>query len=413
MGTVADRSMSFEPGLLQAGTLNDLGQRLQTHLSALLEDGGDRIRRPTELSRAWGLEQTLCTRLFQAFREPDALLALTKLPAPSTLRLLIQAAEKANVDATRIANAQASVGELQHLITDLGGSKANLDTLVARRSHHARQKVEQSAKQAIHRGMSNLLGVQAEALVAITFVFPGKEDGWCDELAVHGYHRLVRFRPERELLIATRETLHEVHDPKSIVLQSLHGDGIQDHGCVTALKRFCTSPFPDVKITEENGKILYSLPERPDELPHEIDLIFASIERKGEPLFATKDHARARYAVVPQNPCKHLIYDIYVHRDVWRGVEPELHLLRQGDPAAENLAAHSLDRVDFVESLENLGTSPAAIPTPTFDRHFHLIEDVQREMNWTSDSFRLYRCAVRYPVVGLWYSVQFPLPAAD
>lgn len=387
--------------------LQRVGRDLASAFRGLLGPGGANARRPTELARRWRLEQTLCTRLYQAMREQDPLRVLRRSPGVPSLRIVLDAARRRGVASDRADATEAALGALEDLIHRAGGAKSKLDTLAARHCREGREKIEHNAKQQVFRGMSSLLGVQAATSIVQIWVFPGDEPGRCHELAVHGYHRLVRHRPELPVLLGVRELLPG--ESEGVVLEALHGESIDPHGRTTALKEFCTESLDSIEVREEGGKLLYHLKESPGMFPSEVDVFFASLARNGGNLFETPDQPRQFYVYVPQTPVEHTVFDVLVHEDVWRGVRPELVMLRNGDPNAPDLMAHSLDRVDFVESLQNLGSSPAAFADPVYDRLVPLCESIHHRLGMPSGSFRLHRCRLRYPVSGLWYSMHFTL----
>lgn len=396
--------------------LAEVGERFQRAWIRLVDGGagGGEIPRPTRLAAEWGLEQTLCTRLIQALREPDAVFALRRLPSPVSLRAVLRTAEGRGVGPDRIADAARSVEDLERLIGRLGGTKSNLDTLIARRVDHSREKIEQNAKQLIFRGMTGLLGVEAEASVIACFAFPSEDIRYIDELVVHGYHRLRRLRPELPLMLGTREMLPDTERAVQgrMFLETLQGGEIAADGATTALREFCTDPFPEIEVHIDESRLLYALPAQPDQVGGELDLFFASMLRNADPRVATSDHPRARYAYIPQNPSRHLVFDVYVHEDLWPGVEPELVLVRSGNAGAPDLLAHSLDRLDYVETLGRFGMSASAVPSQVYPRQRDLVRSIHDRMGWAPESFRLFRCEVKYPVIGIWYTIQFPLPTA-
>lgn len=396
-------------------TLGLTGERLKRSWRELLAGGDEPIRRPADLVSRWQVDQTLSTRLFQALREDEPLLVLRKIPAPPSLRTVLAAADRAGLAPNLVEPARTAVDELDALIHELGGNKSNLDTLAARGTDHAREKVEHAAKQQIYRGMSSLRGIQAEVSLVSTFVFPSDDpsdaDGqWCDELAVYGFHRLLRLRPELPLVLGLREVMDDNRDGPSALLESLWGETIAPRGHATALAPFCSDPMPTIEVRQERDKLLYVLAEDPDDLPRELDLFFASLHRRAEPRTGTDEHPTARYACIPHTPTRNLVYDLYIHRDLWVGIEPELILARTGDPSSPDLLAHSLDRVDYIETITRHEGTPAAAAIERYARSGHLLSWIHDQMGWTIGDFRLYRCSVRYPVSSLWYTMQFNLP---
>jgi len=391
--------------------LKETGARMQTAWTALLDTGNGQLPRPSALSSAWKLNQSQCTRLLQALRESNPVVALRLFPSPSALRGVLQIAARQSVAPDVIERGERATDEFESLIDLFGGTKSNLDTMIARQLDHSREKIEQNAKQLVFRGMTNLLGVEVQTSVIQCYAFPNDDPAYVDELVVHGYHGLRRLRPELPLMLGTREMLPDCDDQEAALLKTLHDGAIDVDGETTALLDFCTDPFPAIEVKRERDRLIYALPPQPDLLGGELDLFFASMQRKSDPRTATEEHTRARYAYIPHNPARQLVFDVFVHKDLWQGVEPELVLAKVGNPGAPDLLAHSLDRMDFIEQIQSLGSSPTSISTPHYGQYSELVHSIHRDMGWDVGDFRLYRCAVKYAVVGLWYTVQFRLPS--
>jgi hypothetical protein len=389
-----------------------VGEGIQSAMRQLLDGTAIDLQRPTTLTNCWGVELTLATRVLQAVREPDPVSSLQLLPTPKALRSFVGIASQQGINGETLEAAEQAVEDYEELVKRLGGKKADLDTFVARRLDHSREKIEQAAKQSISRGYSSLIGVQAAASVLSCFIFPSEEPGWCDELVVHGYHGLRRLRPELPLLLGSREILDD-EPSRMVTLERLRGGAICQNGMTTALLPFCTNPLPEIEIIADGNKLIYALPaESQDKIPAELDIFFSSMHRRADPMVGSPDNPRARYAFIPQNPSRHMIMDVFIHRDVWPGVEPELLLARIGNPGAPDLLAHALDQADYIETLQRLGNSASAIPHRHYRNQLPLVEYIHDQMKWELGDFRLYRCIVKYPVVGLWYTIQFPLSQA-
>lgn len=390
--------------------LEQIGAQAQSAWGALFSPESADIARPTDLSNLWGVENTLAIRLFRAIKEPDAVVSLQRLPAPSALRTVLSTARRHQAPEQRVREAEAATDAYEALIDRLGGTKANLDTHAARFGQDAREKIEGAAKQNIFKGMAHLLGVEARASVLLCFAFPGQDPALVDELVVHGYHGLRRHRPELPLVLGSREMLDAEDASTDAYLEQLHGGAVPGDGQLTMLRKFSSSPPPPIEAIPDGRRILYVLRSSPDELPGEDDLFFASLHRGADPRWAKPDHPRARYAFIPHNPSRHMICDVYVHRDIWPGSNPELVIARTGNPAAPDLLAHQFDRADFIETLQPLGNLATRWSSPAYLRQRELLTHIHEEMGWTPGDFRLFRCSIRYPVPGVWYTVQFPLP---
>lgn len=392
--------------------LKQAGDTLRTALIGLIATEGGAIPRPTDLARGWKLDQTLCIRVCSALKASDSLSVLHQLPSTGSLRTLLAAARKREVSEEAASAADLEIGLLEDLIRTLGGKKANLDTLIGSQLLEARAKTEHTSKQNIFRGMSNLLGLQADVSMTSFFVYPGGESDQCNELAIYGSLRLRRLLPERGILVGGRLLQHAPDDELPRAESILHGGKIDESGYSIALKPFCTEPFPHVELVRRGRRLLYTLPGNEKGEAQESTLLFASIERDASPRYRSEETEYAEFGFVPRNPAKDSVLDIFVHKDVWAGTEPHLRIHRNDRTlsAGQGLTGDALDNLELYERVQNLGVDPRAIPLRLIPRYTELLQHVLQQVPLELGDFRLFRYHVRYPVIGLMYLIHFNLP---
>lgn len=391
-------------------SLADLGHLLREAFVRILSAEHGHLPKPTELSRNWEIDQSLCIRVCAALKKDDPLSVIHGLPAASGLNALLSAALRVGTDSQLIEAGEMAVQTMNRVIAEVGGSKSNLDTLVGSRVYDARKKIERTGKQSIFRGMSNLFGIEVETSLVSYFVHPSDDPNWNNDLAVYGVQKLRRLRTELPILLGGRNSTRDDVDEIPAMLDSLHNGTIRSNGWATALKDFCSDPFPNIQISRNGNTLLYTLPDDERGAYEDLSLIFASLERHSSRSSRTENMTHAQHAFAPRNASKYMLLDVYVHPDVWPGIEPTLIIARAGPGHNPNRATFGFDKVDFVESLQNLGTTRSSTHFSEFPRYSELIGHVHEQMGWDQGTFRLYRCAVKYPVVGLWYSIQFALP---
>lgn len=401
-------------GKVTADALVAIGGRLREALAALISEDGA-LPRPTELSRAWKLDQTLCVRTCNALRNEDPLRVLHQLPSTGSLRSILVASRRREVPETAQEEAGAAIAELEEAIAALDGKKANLDTLIGSRLLETRAKIEATSKQSIFRGMSNLLGIQSDVALTSYFVVPSEDDEEvCDEIAIYGSSGLQRLRPELPMLLGGRILLGESGEDVSRAEEVLHGGSIDPSGHSVAIKSCSTDPFPDVDIVRSGRKLLYTIPGDPSGETEVLDLFFASVDRHASARSRRDGHREAPFVFVPRNPVKEMLLDVFVQTSVWDGCTPRLEIGRSEDAilAPEGSDPHRvIDRLDFCEEIRSLGTGLGAVPIPSLPVYPTMLERVCDHRGLDPDVFRLFRLHVRYPVVGYWYSMIVDLPA--
>ena len=393
-------------------SLQELGTQLLESLTSLIEFDG-RLPRPTDLSRWWELDQTLCVRTCGALRNTDPLRVLHQLSSTGSLRSIVEAGRRKGVDPEVCSRAEHAIGILEETIANLGGKKANLDTLIGSQLVEAREKIEATSKQSIFRGMSNLLGLSCDTVLTAYFVTASKtQPGWVDEVALYGSSSLRRLRPELTTLVGGRVLQGEANEELNQARAALHGGEITESGYSVALKDFCTDPFPEVEVILQAPRLLYTLPASATGESSEATMFFASIDQNAAPLTRQGEITSAPYIFLPRNPSMQMLLDVFVHRDLWVGLEPELDIGR-GDNVLRPLSGSNvLDQFDFCESLQFLGSKRSAFSFKPLPRYVEMLDEVSKQVDFDLDVFRLYRLHVRYPVTSLAYGIRFPLPDA-
>ncbi len=398
-------------GNVTAESLKEVGAELLEALISLVSTDG-RLPRPTDLSRVWSLDQTLCVRTCSALRNDDPLRALHQLPATGSLRTVLEAGRARGVAANVCGRAGEAIDHLEDAIASLGGRKSNLDTLIGSQLVDAREKIEATSKQSIFRGMSNLLGLQNDVVLTTFFVYPSVDsDEWCDELAIYGSHGLRRLRPELTILVGGRVLSGESDQDLPQAEQVLHGGRLDRSGYSVALKSLSTDPFPEVDLVADGKRLLYTLPGDDAGESRELSMFFASIDKNASPRYRRREMLAAPFVFLPRNPSKDMLLDVFVHPDVWRGVVPRLEINRgQNLLTPTEAPSRGIDRHDFCESLHSLGTDPRGMAFKPFPRYGDLVATVCEHADLELAEFRHYRLYVKYPVVALSYGIYFQLP---
>ena len=417
-----------EPNDPHAVVLRALGEELSSALAELIENDDGTAPRPTDLRTQWELEQTFCVRVCAALRADDPFSTLYQLPAIANLRGLLEAARKRRVAPARVERAELAVESLRTLVEQLGGNKSHLDTLLSAHVPAARAKLVHASKQSIHHGMTRIIGAETEAALTSFFVYPNADDALKnDVLALYGSRGLRRLRPDLTTILGGRRAPDfDRLDLLSLARESLETSDFTSGGLATPLTEFCTQPLPEIEVRVDRDQILYLLPgwsesEREGALSvepltpeatlaavskidyGEIDLFFASIDR--EVASCPHDTPRFQFLFVPRGPIRNLVFDIWIHRDLWREEsQPVLDVGRADSVLATLPLAESSGQL-HCESFEIRGSGKSAAKTRTLPRLDDMLEHVSESMPWSLDDFILTRTEVRYPVVGFKYQL--------
>ena len=397
-----------------------LEQRLSSATERVKRAMGDvigvipiRVKSPAEFQRALKLDRSLTSRLLRALELDDPLASLYRMPGPQGLRLVLKAARKALADNPEpIVRAEETVSELENLVaTEVGDWKA-LQAALCGWIPEAREQFEIANRQAAFRAMSNIKGVTADVMVSVTLIHPGSaNDDWLDRAGITGLCRLKRLRPGTPMGF-----LHgsSIAPPPGTERLSLEANPIDVSHEAPLLREFSSSPTPKFKVRIEGDIVHYVLEGDDVGLGSLVDLYFADVMRGRYPAHKSISPRPATPGAVIDVPVKTLIVDVLVHEDVWRGAEPELHMY---DTAVRGIAnpvddSRDIDRIDVLESIQNLGTQSSRFRTTEVACYGDMVRFVCSKLGWDSGHFRGFRCRVDYPVYGTQVSMIFRPPAS-
>lgn len=373
-----------------------------------------RVRKPAEFQRALKLDRSLTSRLLRALEMDDPLAALYRMPGPQGLRLVLKAARKAGVDSPEsIERAEEALTALEHLVTTEVGDWKALHAALCGWIPDARAQFELANRQSAFRAMSNIKGVTADAMISVTLIHPGSANSdWLDRAGITGLCRLKRLRPGTPMGF-----LHgsSISPPPGTQRLSLDADPIDPEHGAPLLKSFSTSPTPAFDVRVDGDIVHYLLKGDGVGLGSLVDLHFADVMRGRYPVDNSISPLPATPGAVVDVPVKTLIVDVLVHKDVWPGVDPELHIY---DTAIRGIAnpvdaTRDMDRIDVVETIQSLGMQSSRFRATEVACYGDMVRFVCRKLGWDSEKFRGFRCRVEYPLYGCQVSMIFKPPSVE
>src|SRR4051812_48739689 len=136
-----------------------LSDQLTTALRALIGSSPFGGLGPIELARVLGVDKTLTSRLMAALRASDPLAALGSLPGTAPLRQFVRAARRHGADGAAARGAEAELRAFDRELQRSFGTRTRLDAVIADALPQTRRRHQESARQAVYRGMALLKGV--------------------------------------------------------------------------------------------------------------------------------------------------------------------------------------------------------------------------------------------------------------
>jgi hypothetical protein len=294
--------------------------------------------------------------------------------------------------------------------TEIGNWK-DLSAAISGWLPDAREPFDMGNRQIAFKAMSNIRGITAAAEIAVTFIHPSRDSAdWVDRAGITGLCGLRRLRPGTPMVVMHG---HSIAPPPGAERTSLLGEPIDpEHG--PALIREFTSPRrPKFDVQVKGDFFFYVLRGDSVGTNSMVDTFFGDVTKRRYPACKEVSAQPATPGAVVDIPVRALIVDVLVHEDVWPGVEPELRMYDTSGRGVANPMdpSRDMDRIDVLEPVQAMGTDMSRFRTKDFARYVDMVRFVCKQLGWSTDHFRGYRCRLEYPVHSTQVSMIFEPPA--
>lgn len=364
------------------------------------------VRGPSDLTRHLGLKRDAASRLMIALEKQDPLALAYALPGLETLQNLVRAARERPLPPMPVQALEAAVETFGKLVHDELGGRHALDAFASATLPEERERFEMINRQAVFRAMGNLKGVLANVGISAIFVHPSKHPEHLAIAGITGYTRIQRLRPGPPIALTTR-VLNKTQT-EMLGSFSLAGRPLDEFPLDAVLPEFSSSPPPKIEVSHHGDARRYKLTETAFGLAGSRTVYFAehrptAFDRVDPPETLS---ALSLTAIVP---LERQVFDVFIHRDVWPNIEPELWLYDTAirGVASVNDRARDDDRIDLLETSRSLGWGIGACRIAEAAAYADVLAAVCERLEWDSSAFRGYRCDSRYPIYGTQYVMVF------
>jgi hypothetical protein len=389
-----------------------IGHRLSEALGDVIAAVPGSPRGPQDLATALGLDKVLASRVLKSIRAGDPMAVVHYAPGPEPMRRLVRAAARRGVDATLIDEAKRAIDAFEQLIRRDLGDRSALDAIISAWLPEARREFELRRKQAQFRAMSQLKGAAAETCLSTVILNPSDDGRNLDIVWVIGYLGLQRLRPGTAVKCTSRR-IAPADAPR--LPRTLTGGTTEDIAAYR-LDEFCQAPPAPIERRPAGETIHYVLAGNGFGPGSETDLLIAEANLAEMPRYVPAGSGRRGYVFAEiATPSKRLLFDCFVHDDVYPGRDPQLviHDTAYEGVASLNDRARDADRLDMMESIQHLGRGTGAARDAALPQHVQLLRHVFTSMGWDDSRFRGYRCSIDYPVYGSQVSMAFDPPSLE
>ena len=122
-------------------------------------------------------------------------------------------------------------------------------------------------------------------------------------------------------------------------------------------------------------------------------------ENKQVRLQANESPRKTVMAIGVDPPTRTFVFDALLHEGIFPGQQPDLNIYRTAgalNPGPDG--RREMDRLDVLESIQNLGRGIAKFRSTDTPAYQDMILHVCEQRGWDADTLRGYRCRIEYPM---------------
>ena len=393
-------------------------QRVRGAFAEIIDALPGHITRPHELSKSLKIDMKLAWKIVKLAHGSDPFVAAQHIPGATAIELFLKAAARQQVPSSQIQSVEAAVGEFERLIETHAGDRATLEMMLLSYAREGRGQAELAQRKAAFAANSYIWGVQAVTQLKVDFLHPAAEKGRLDIATLRGFVGLRRIRPNVPWIIARARVVDddgEMRTPSA--RQPL--DPVEDDpsGSVGAplLREFCSKPLPRFRrVAGPHGFLEDELIEGEVGNTGAITSITGDVAHNAASYYRAEHNRWAALALLVRTPCEALLFDLFVHEDLFGPIEPELRVYSElaGGTPIPPIEGRERDRLETWESVEYLGKGPGVVHTPHVPRHTEMIRYALDKLGWDGERFDVYRVCILYPIIPASVLMMHELPEA-
>jgi hypothetical protein len=406
------------PALLQPdfdGELRDAMAQLRGSLADVLSAVGANVRVPHSITRQFGVDKSLASKLARVIREADPYAAVLDVPGEEAMRIFSRSMRDAGAPPKSLESLREAVDLFQQVVRTHCGDRATLGMIAGAAAQHPQKQQQQQEgfRRLLFRGSSAVFGVQARVHVSSHYIAPNADDPRRLDLAIaSGLMDLRRIRPDVAWAISSMRALADDGTPLPVGLYEPIDVEARRDGEAPLLRDFCSSPVPTLRTTPgPNSSLRFELPEGPVGSAHSVTLFTGWIHRGQVSRYRSEKDRFGEHFVTLSTPAELVIHDLFVHKDLAFARTPGVFLYGQL-PGAFTYPNGPRDRglLPLPEGIQDLSGSPPRPATSEIPSYVQLTELVMERLGHKPQDFSGVRIQVRFPPIPSLLLYRYELP---
>ncbi len=356
---------------------------------------------PSAVARALGVGRVPVSRLMSAVRRQPGTDVLAMLPGPETLRQIVHAARRRGVGERAAAKALDAVERFDGLIRSFG-TRAAFDATMSVREPGALERFEQAGRYQVFKGMSQVLGVEAEVWLSTMILTPTRGSAVdLDVTAVHGALGMRRLRPD----VTVSFTYGAPHE-------AVGAPGGSADLAVELSEYYTNAPAP-MRAHDRAGNTVHEFCPASVGKDAVYDML-AGVHAPGHSKRYRDERRSTRgVVVIPDVPVQTLVVDLFVGEGVFEGIEPRVYLYNTvaRGPADIEDPARTHDRVSPPVGLWPIEGGGSGVRLDALPLYGRMIAQVCSRIGSDAAGLRGWRLRAPYPLYGFQWIIAFDAPA--
>lgn len=369
-----------------------LADELTTALRAVIDSSPFAGLSPIEITRTLGVDKTFASRLMSALRAEDPLVALSLLPGVVPMRQFLTAASEHGASARVVQGAERKLRLFDHELQRAFGTRTRLDAVIADTLPVTRRRHDESARQAVYRGMAMIKGVSLDLNSITWIVHPSASSPRRVDIlvlaALVGIHRL---RPTARFRVAASHA--RVRPQENAKL----------------LRQFCRPSDLSISTSSDKDYTFYEISTGSVRRDAAADVFFSEMLGDAAP----RKDPRGKTGIwhvgdVSIYPTRRLELVLLVHRNAWPACD---FSLRAYDTAGRGVIVlpdpnREFDRLSIVDTIVRSPLDDAALRASPVPKYADLLRHLTAPLGWKLEepsgqpAFRKISCEIAYPLYG-------------
>lgn len=394
-----------KPVVVSCDSPKVVGSGLRLTMGPVFAEIPDCSMRPTDIARLLDVSRVMVGRVLSSIGKEDPIETLMSIPGPETLRLIVRASKASGLPVQYVEPAHEAIDQFDRLIREQYGTRGAMNAALSADQEDGRERFEQSSRYQAFKGMSQILGVQSKVWLTCMMMTPSSESGGAvDVTTIHGTTGLRRLRSDTP-------PVHFIYGKPA----NTSGSRQSPERMELDLTPFFANTSAPLEVREADGQIINTFD--PDVIGKDaVYDMFAGVRvPSGSNRYAAPGRKYRGTIVLPDVPVTMLVSDIILHKDLFKGITPELFVhntMGKGGADIED-PTRAMDLIETSDSIEDLGVGIENIGVPDFPKYTQMIEYLCSLTRHSREDFRVHRLMIQYPVYGFQYAIGYRVPSTD